>query len=123
MTDTLSSFILTDSIYSINLHPTFDYSERAVINRTRARAQSGRVSTYTILTDTVDLFTLPLEYLKVGDTIAINSWWATSENLWFTISPRSEIAVKIINIQKPFFQPMRNDLYAYQGILNLNTVI
>jgi len=123
MIDTLDNFVLTDSIQSLGLNPTFNYLERALLNRTRTRAQAGKMSTYTVLTDTVDAFTLPIEYIGVAEATAVNSWWAGDAPLWFTISPRAEIPVRITNIQKPFFQQMRNDLYAYRGVLNLITIV
>jgi hypothetical protein len=110
--------------YSIELHPTFDYSEIINTQRGEQTEETGRVDQYRLGGGSFQ-FNLPLNLVNSSDTTFIRNLWQNQNMITFTQRASDNgyyLDGRITNRNDPLNRYSQAQYTDFDGVLNLMTI-
>ena len=117
-------WIKADSIPRIELHPTFDASERFVVNNQVQQTISGGYTLYKLVGGHYAI-SLPLTFVTSEHVSYIRDLWVNHAPIYYTVNLSDNpetILCKISNINEPFVFNSKGQYDKFSGTLNLKSI-
>ena len=110
---------------SVQLYPTFGFTEERLVRHNQARAITGKQFTYRTTDARGFAYTVPLTFVNSSDRNQIHDWWDKKTSLRATLSssdstPQS-VDVKISNRRIPLGIKSSAQFNLWDGILRLQS--